>query len=634
LVLVALSLLTAASGAWAQTVPSRPQSADLKALSIEELMEVDVSVAGRRGERAVDAAAAISVISREDIRRAGVNNLPEALRLANALMVGRANNGTWALSTRGFATETANKLLVMIDGRSIYSPLFSGMFWDEHDLVLEDIDRIEVIRGPAAALWGPNAVNGVINIVTRHASLTQGALVSLRAGNEERASVTARYGGGAGEGGHYRVFSRYTFRDAARLTTGEAAGDEWSFGHAGFRVDFGGRPQEFSAQGQLYLGRRGQFAADDIDMAGGHLLGLWRRQIGVGSELSLQTYFDRRHRRVPPTFEEWRNTFDIELEHRFPLGDRHLFVWGGGYRITADDTVPSPVLVFAPEDRTWSLLGGFINDQVVLLPDRLHLTLGVRVDRSGFTGAEVQPTARARWTPTGRQTVWVAASRAARTPSRLDRDTQVFAGGVLVSAGSGEFRSERVTVYEAGYRVRPQPNLVIDLAAFRNRYDDVRSRELFPGGAPQVVVGNTLSARGSGLEVTAAYQALPPLRTFVSYAYLDLAFARAPGSRDVTGGVLEANDPRHLLAFRWTADVAPDWELDGSLRRIGALPHSPVPEYTEASLRLGWRPTADWDLSLIGRDLLQDTHIEFASPNAARFVAVERSLSLRLTVAF
>jgi iron complex outermembrane recepter protein len=626
-----IALATAAS---AQTAPSRPRPADLKALSIEELMEIDVALAGRRSERVVDAAAAVSIISREDIRRAGVNSVSEALRLANALFVGRAQSATWAISPRGFATETSNKLLVMIDGRSIYSPLFSGVFWDEHDLVLEDIDRIEVVRGPAAALWGPNAVNGVINVVTRHTSETHGTLLSLRLGNEERASATARYGGAAGERGHYRVFSRYTVRDEARLVTGEPAGDDWSFGHAGFRVDFGDEAQEIGAQGQFHLGRRGQFQAADIEMAGGHLQGHWRRQTGPTSHVSVRTYFDRRHRRVPPVFEEWRNTFDIGLEHQFPLGARHRLVWGGGYRVTADDTVPSPTILFDPEDRTWSMLGGFVNDQVLLVPDRITLTLGVRVDRSDFTGAEVQPTVRARWTPTVRQTVWGAVSRAVRTPSRLDRDTQVFAGGVLLTAGSRDFRSESVVAYEAGYRVRPQPHLVIDVATFHNRHEDVRSREFFPGGSPQIVAGNTLRARSSGLELVANYQPVPMLRTFLSYAYLDLGFSRAAGSRDVAGLAPEANDPRHQFAFRWTADLGPALELDGSTRRIGALPYSPVPAYTEASLRLGWRVAPHWDVSFIGRDLLHDTHLEFASPTAARLVLVERSLSVRLTVAF
>jgi iron complex outermembrane recepter protein len=633
--LLAAVVCLAAGGvsASAQTAPSQPRPADLKALSIEELMEVDVSVAGRRTERVADAAAAVSIISREDIRRSGVNSLPEALRLANAMFVGRASNGTWAISPRGFATETSNKLLVMIDGRSIYSPLFSGMFWDEHDLVLEDIDRIEVVRGPAAALWGANAVNGVINIVTRHASQTRGALVSVRTGNVERASASARYGADLGRRGAYRVFSRYTYRDQARLATGEPAGDEWSFGHAGFRLDFEGL-HELSAQGQIYVGRRGQFIGDDINMGGGHLLGAWRRRLAPDSDLSVQVYFDRRHRRVPPTFEEWRNTFDAELQHRFTAGGRHQLVLGAGYRLTSDDTVPTPGLAFVPEDRSWSLLSGFVNDQVLLVPDRLMLTLGVRVDRSEFTGAEVQPTARLRWTPGRPHTLWAAVSRAVRTPSRLDRDTRVFAGGVLVSAGSDGFRAENVVAWEAGYRLRPMPNLVVDLATFRNRYHDLRSREIFPGQSPQLVVGNTLRARSSGLETVVSYQPVPALRTFLSYTFFDLESSRAPGSRDLAGIAPEANDPRHFVAFRWTTDVSPNVEIDGALRRIGALPYAPIPAYTEGHLRLGWRVAPDWEVSFIGRDLLHERHVEFASPTAPRIVALERSLSVRLTVMF
>jgi iron complex outermembrane recepter protein len=603
-------------------IASVPQEADtvepteLKSLSIEELMEIDVTSVSRRSEQVSQAAAAVTVITSEDIRRSGVTSLPEALRLANALHVARVDSRTWAISARGFNISTANKLLVLIDGRSVYTPLFSGVFWDVQDVLLEDVDRIEVIRGPGATLWGANAVNGVINIITKSARQTQGGLVNAGAGNEERGFGALQHGGTLGERTWYRAYGKHRSIDALALASGGSAEDPLRMTQGGFRVD-GERSDRdsFTLQGDLYQGESGELVRADTDVDGGNLLGRWTRRFSETSSLDLQIYWDRTHRRVPTQFEEHRDTWDMELQHRLPFGGgRHDLVWGLGYRVSADDVESTPVLAWVPGERSLDLFTVFAQDEISLVPDRLRLTLGARLESHEIAGTEVQPTVRVAWTPNGseRQILWGAVSRAVRAPTRIDEDIRFLSGPVVVLQGSSDFDFEKVVAYELGYRIQPRASTSVDFVSFYNVYDDLRSQERPTSGAPiPVTLGNNLNAETWGGELRINFQAAPWWRLYSSYNYFQKDLSLDPGSTDPTGGLSEGNDPDSRFALRSYMDLPGRLELDAWLRYVDQLPQPRIPAYTELDLRLGWRATDRLELSLVGQNLLHDQHAEF-----------------------
>ena len=628
-VLAALFLL--ARGAWGQE-EALPAS-ELRRLSIEELMEIDVTSVSKRSEPVFRAAAAISVITREDMRRSGVSSLPEALRLASSLHVARFNSGTWAVSARGFNINTANKMLVLIDGRSIYTPLFSGVFWDVQDVVLEDVERIEVIRGPGATLWGANAVNAVVNIITKSARDTQGSLVSVSAGTEDRGIGAVRHGGRLGEKVWYRAYGKYRYLDSLALATGESAEDPLRMAQGGFRVDGDASDRDaFTLQGDAYKGLAGSPIRSDSDLEGGNLLGRWSRRLSEESNLELQVYWDRTYRRVPGQFEEHRDTWDVDFQHRLPFGRRHDVVWGGGYRVSRDDVESTPLLAWIPNRDTQELFNVFVQDEVALIEDRLQLTVGSKFEVNESTGLEVQPSIRLGWTPDDRHTVWGAVSRAVRTPTRIDEDTRFLVGSVTLLSGSRDFESEELLAYEVGYRVQPRPALSVDLAAFYNVYDNLRSQEPVVAGRPfPVVLDNKLEADTYGFELRANFQAATWWRWHAGYAYFEKDLRLDPDSRDPTGGLGEGNDPEHRFSLRSMIDLPGSVELDAWLRYVDRLPFPALAEYTELDLRLGWRPTDRLELSLVGQNLLHDQHAEFPAP---RQEEVERSVYGKATWRF
>ena len=630
----ALGLL-AALPALAQEEPPPVEPSELKKLSIEELMEVDVTSVSRRSERVSQAAAAVTVITSEDIRRSGVTSLPEALRLANGLHVARFDSRTWAISARGFNISTANKMLVLIDGRSIYTPLFSGVFWDVQDVLLEDVDRIEVVRGPGATLWGANAVNGVINIITKGARQTQGGLVNAGAGTEERGFGALQHGGTLGEKTWYRAYGKYRSLDALALARGGSAEDPLRMAQGGFRVD-GDRSarDSFTVQGDVYDGRIGELVRPDTDVSGGNLLGRWARRFSEASSLDLQVYWDRTHRRVPTQFEEDRDTWDVELQHRLPLGasGRHDLVWGLGYRSSTDDVEDSPVLVWVPEHRTQDLFTAFAQDEISLVPDRLRLTLGARLESHEIAGTEVQPTVRLAWTPSERQILWGAVSRAVRAPTRIDQDSRFLAGPVVIVRGSRDFDFEEVVAYELGYRLQPRASTSVDLATFYNVYDNLRSQERPASGAPiPITLANKLNAETYGAELRLNVQVTPWWRLYSGYTYFHKDLSLDPDSTDATGGRAEGNDPDHRFALRSYLDLPGRLELDAWLRYVDRLPSPRVPSYTELDLRLGWRATDRLELSLVGQNLLHDQHAEFFTATPEE---VERSVYGKATWRF
>jgi iron complex outermembrane receptor protein len=630
LVRTALALWCASSGAAAAQAPVTITAQDLKRLSIEELAELDVTSVSRRVERLSQSAAAVDVIRQDDIRRTGVVSLAEAMRLGAGLDVARFDGRTWAISARGFNIITADKLLVLMDGRTLYSPLSSGTFWDVQDTLLADVDRIEVIRGPGGTIWGANAMNGVVNIITRSAADTRGSMALLAAGTEERVIAAARHGGRMGAGGSYRVYGKFRARDANVFASGQDAADETRLGQGGFRLDSDHRgAARWTVQGDVYRGVEGLFDRDDTDVAGGHVLGRWTRRQSAASEFQVQVYYDRTHRRVPLQFRETRDTFDADAQHHLSVGRRHDVVLGGGFRVTSGDAIGSAGFVFEPVGRTDTLVSLFAQDEIAIRPGRVYLTVGSKFERNDFSGVEVQPTVRARWSRGERETVWGAVSRAVRLPTRFDTDLRLVGPtGAPLLAGNPGFDSESVIAYEAGYRVLPHARVSFDVAAFVNRYDDLRSQELPSRLGPVILLGNTLNAVASGVEVATAAQVLEPWRVHASFSFLNKDFSVDAGSRDISGGRSEGNDPDFLFALRSYLDLPRGFALDGFFRYVPDRPAPAVPGYAELDVRLGWTVRPGLEISLVGQNLLNDRHPEFGAPGPLRY-EFERGAYLR-----
>ncbi len=621
LAVAACLTLASAGPAYPALPPDQDPSTKLKGLSLEQLMEIDVTSVSRRSEPVSGAAAAITVITGEDLRRSGANNLPDALRITAGLEVAQSNGNTWAISARGFNTTAANKLLVLIDGRSIYTPLFSGVFWDVQDLLLEDVDRIEVIRGPGATLWGANAVNGVINILTRSAQDTQGTLVSAGGGTEEGGFASFRHGGKVGEGTAYRAYGKYSYHDALALANGDSARDPLRRGQAGFRLDRSDRGSGgLTLQGNAYHGLAGQrvVVRDDTVLDGADLLGRWTHTYAENSGSDFQVYYDYTHRQIPQWFEEHRHTLDLDYQHRQPLAARQDLVWGAGYRVTHDQVGNSAGVAFLPDSVTESLFSAFVQDEIALA-HHLRLTVGTKLEHNRWTGFELQPSVRFAWVPDDRRTLWGAISRAVRTPTRYDEDIVFYTAGNPILEGSSDFRSEALLAYEVGYRVQPRTGLSFDLATFYNVYDDLRSYE--PAAPPAVFpyhFANELRGETWGFEGRASWQAASWWRLHAGYVYFDKSLRLDPGSFDPTGGGLEGNDPRSRAVLRSLMDLPRGFELDGTLRYVGRLPSPAVPAYTELDLRLGWQVSDRLELSLVGQNLLHARHPEFGPPSPLR----------------
>ena len=617
---VALCLLLLSPAALAQSLAQDAegtQARDLKKLSIEELTQVEVVSVSRRTEVLSNTAAAVSVIREVDIRRSGAVILAEALRLGGAVDVARVSGSTWGISIRGFNISTANKLLVLIDGRSTYSGLFGGTFWDVQDALLPDLDRIEVIRGPGGTIWGANAVNGIINIISKPAAETQGTVLTLIGGVNERAVVSARHGGRAGRG-HYRVYGKYRMRDAQVTPSGKSAEDEIKFGQGGFRIDSERTPAStWSISGAAYRGTNGVADGPDTDVSGGHLLGRWIRRAGSSDALTVQAYFDRSYRRVPAQFEGTKNLAEVDVQQQLERG-RHLLVLGGTGRITRANDVGSGRLRFEPQVRTGWTVTAFAQDEFMVSPERVYVTAGAKLGRNNFTGFDVMPNVRLRVHPAPRQMVWAAVSRAVRLPTRFDEDLRLIdpeRGSVLLR-GSDTFEPESVVAYEAGYRVIPRSWLSLDGAVFLNHYDRLRSQEVRLEPGPVTVLENKLNARTRGVELAATVQPMPTWRLHGSYTWLRKRVSFDPGSTDRTGGASEGNDPSHLVSARSYIDLPRDLSLDAMFRFVGRRPAPPVEAYAELDLRFGWAVRPDWELSLVGQNLLHDRHAELLSTSA------------------
>jgi len=628
----------------------------LKRMSLEELMNVEITSVSRTEESLRDAAAAVAVVTPEILRRSGATNIPDALRLVPGIHVGEQTSSAWAVSSRGFSNINSEKLLVLSDTRSIYTPLVSGVTWDVQDYVLQDIERIEVIRGPGAALWGSNAVNGVINITTRSARDTHGTYLEATAGTFDRAEVAARYGAETAGGVNYRVFAKYKERDG---TDHEVPGqdDDWQMAHVGFRTDWdSGDVDSFTVQGDAYAGEIGQLVPAitiigrpgptgrlEADVSGGNVLARWRRSSDESSDIQLRAYYDYT-RRDDPSYIDTLHTFDLDFQQRKDLSN-HELVWGIAYRVTSNRNEAGPLFRLDPEEATDQLFSGFIQDQVSL-GDRVRLTLGTKLEHNDFSGFEVQPSVRLAWVPDANHTLWAAISRAVRVPTRFERDIAIDAtdpaGDPIVRLlGNDDFDAEELIAYEAGYRWQPLQVLSFDLALFYNDYDQLASIEL---GEPFIDPAdgrtiipissvNQMDGRTYGAELLVEWQPVESWRLTASYSHIDMDLT--PQGLDINRNEwIEDSTPRDIAGLRSFLTLGERFEVDAQLRYqsdIGRLPLVVTGEgidgYTELDLRLGWRVSAQWMLSLVGQNLLHDEHVEFGPPEGRG--ALERAAYLK-----
>jgi len=650
----------------------QPPPFDLASLSLEQLGNLQVTSVSRKAQRFNDTAAALFVITNEDIRRSGATSIPEVLRMVPGLQVGRIGTDRWAVTARGFAGRFANKLLVQIDGRSIYSHLFSGVLWETQDVVLEDIERIEVIRGPGAALWGANAVNGIINIITKRAADTQGVLAQAGAGNREKGFATLRYGGKPDDDTQYRVYARGYARAESVDANGAGVGDDSLSKHAGFRLDrridagdratlSGDTYESHSREPSTRVSVLPPYVASPLGTEtarGVHLLARYDHTLTDGSQATLQAYAESGFIGSDPIVEH-RDTYDLDFQHRRLLGSRHDLVWGLHYRVSRDDiTTPLSTLQIAPRREEFRIVSAFVHDEIALVPQRLRLIAGAKLEHNSYTGMEPQPNLRLLWTPDPVHAVWAAWSRAARTPSRSERgetfDFQVFPPFsaenpspfpvLLRSTSVGvEPRSEKLAAFEVGYRAQLGARLAVDLTAFANHYTDLHSSTLGPAQlvfdpVPYFLVpapsDNSLSAHTRGFEASLDWRPLDRWRLQASYTLLHISLPTTSSDalRNALAQAEMDHTVRNQLSLRSLFDLAPGHQFDLWLRHVSRIAFSDVPAYTTLDARYGWRPTKNFDLSLVGQDLLHERHGEdnqdftFAPP-----LQVRRGVYLRAT---
>jgi iron complex outermembrane receptor protein len=584
-------------------------AAELKQLSLEALLNQDVTIVTRRPEKLSASPSAVQVITGEDIHRSGATSLPEALRLASNLQVAQVNSHDWAISARGFNNTLANKLLVMIDGRSVYTPLDAGVFWDVQNVLLEDIDRIEVVSGPGGALWGANAVNGVINIVTKSAKDTQGLLIEGGAGSFLQDFGAVRYGGSNGTNLFYRVYAQRFDRNSAVFPNGNDARDSWDMSQGGLRVDW--LPSEvntLTVQGDIYSGSETTVPAN-TSLDGQNIIGRWSHTISDTSDLTLQAYFDRTWRRVPNLFAEDLKTYDFDFQFRFGLGQRQSITWGAGYRLMQDAVENSAAIAFIPPHRNMQLFSGFIQDEITLVPDHLQLTLGTKLEHNDFSGFEFQPSVRLAWTPAERHTIWAAVSRAVRSPSRIDSDVELPGAPPFQVVGNKDFDSETVLAYEAGYRVRPMDPLTLSLASFYNDYDHLRSiNALTP---TNFIIANGFQGQTWGFEFSGTYQLTDWWRLRAGYTYLNkLLWSHRPA---VNPSVREGNDPENRFRIQSVMNLPAHFQLDLIGRYVDILANPHVPSYFSFDARLAWWWKDNLEISIVGQNLLDNQHPEFGA---------------------
>jgi iron complex outermembrane recepter protein len=662
-VIVAFILL-----AMSTTILAQKPGSDLTDKSIEFLMDIEVTSVSKKEERLFQAAAAVYVITQEEINRSGLTSIPELLRLVPGLQVARIDGSKWAITARGFNARIANKLLVLIDGRTVYSPETSGVYWEVQDLVLEDVERIEVIRGPGGSLWGANAVNGVINIITKRTRDTEGGLVTATVGSEDRAIVNFRYGAKLGDKASYRFFGKYLNRNELVDLSGRGANDGQQSGRGGGRVDWQPTDRdELTLEGEIYRSKLSEnptgvsltnpfapFVNRSADFSGGHIRGRWARAFSKRSDMALQVYFDRFNRQLFE-FGSQVNTFDVDFQHHVAIGKRHDVVWGFGYRLVSHHTesISSSSIHLRPEAKTVQLFSGFGQDEITLVKDRLRLIVGIKLEHNYLSGLEAQPSVRLAWTPGRHQTVWAAASRAVRTPTRVEQDLhvnlQAFPGPggmplIVTAFGNPSPNSEVLRAYEVGYRAQPQRKLSLDVATFYNVYDRLTTHEL---GAPffeahplphlvmPTYFGNLLRGETYGLEAAVNLDLSHRWKLRGSYSFLRVHLHRDPTSRDPSSEKAEGHAPRHQFQLHSYLNLRRNLNLDTAVYRVSSLRTRQIPGYTRVDAKFAWRLRESLEVSGGVQNLLDKRHSEFDGSDSLVLPSqVRRSVFGKLTWRF
>ncbi|HEV2673766.1 MAG TPA: TonB-dependent receptor [Aliidongia sp.] len=589
--------------------PAAAQTIDeLRQLSIEELANVQISSVSKTSGPLSDAPAAVYVISHEDIVRSGLTRIPELLRLAPNLEVAQLSPTSYAISARGFNVgnnaSLSDKLLVLVDGRSVYTPLFGGVYWDMQQVLPENIERIEVISGPGATLWGANAVNGVINIITRKASDTQGGVLTIGAGNLER-SASLQYGGKIGDNLTYRVHAEGAYYSPYQVPGGPDASDSWSKPQGGFRIDWTPAGDALSLQGDIYQASE----APNGSIGGRDMLASWQHQLGNGS-LQLQAYFDEAKRYLDDGNGGFSiATYDVEFQHSFTLGARNSIVWGAGDRVISYH-FENTALAFVPAGQTLNLSDIFGQDTIGL-SDRVKLTLGLKLENDPFADTEPLPSARISWKVTDDALLWSAVSRAIRAPTPVDRDLVESLGGAPFLTGSQSFVPEVLTAYEVGTRIQASPRLSFSVSSFYNVYDDLRTIETAPGGFLPLRWGNKMMGLVYGTEIWGSFRVADWWRLSASVDLQHEHLRFKPGSSGIGGLAFAAEDPNHQATLRSSMNLADDVTWEADLRYVGKLQNTTVPEYAEMNTSLGWTLSKSLEVTLSGFNLLHAHHVEF-----------------------
>lgn len=636
----------------ASQTPVAGGSGDLTQLSLEELMNLEVTSVSRKEQAAFDAPAALFIITRDDIRRMGVNSLPEVFAFVPGMEVARVSSSTWAIGVRGYNGVLSDKLQVLIDGRSVYTPAFSGVNWDVQDVLLEDVERIEIIRGPGGTLWGANAVNGVINVITRKSQDTKGAMVSIGHGQKERSAVAFRFGEKLGENAFIRVYAKSLTRDQLESVFPFKTSDDWNVERGGFRVDWDLKPEStLTLQGELYRGKTNSwdvlifpeypyvFLSDaHRSDAGGHFIGRWSSTTSAGGKYDLQGYIDSFHRDYE-VYGERRTTLNLDFQHHVAPRKLHDLVWGVGFRASADQMRSSFQMTFNPEKENNYLFSIFAQDEINWAEGRTKLVGGVKFEHNNWSGLEFLPNLRLSRKLGDRTLVWISAARAVRTPSRELRDSHstlvlFFDPTTPIGfdlAGSRSVKSEKLHAFEAGARVSVNEHLTLDLAAFSNHYSDLTSGTLSgyfvdPRFTPpleffSVSTGNRAHSKTQGIELAADFRPAHWWRVKATASSLSIEQKYQEHSYAFSGVILQApeDSPKQTYSLWSSMDLGARWELDLAFRHVGKLSSSAstlayrpeVPSYTEMNARIGFRLSPRIDLALVGQNLLHRKHLEF-----------------------
>jgi iron complex outermembrane receptor protein len=639
---IAPFLLTVLGYAAAARAQGAQPPVPLRELSLEQLGRLEVTTVSKQPAEVWRTPAAITVITQDDIRRSGVTTLPELLRLVGGVQVSRLDSDHWAIGIRGLTNAFSKALLVMIDGRSVYTPLFGGVYWQVQETPLEDVERIEVIRGPGGTIWGSNAVTGVINVITKHPRDTVGVLVSAGAGNVDQGRASVRFGDTLGDALSYRVYATGSVRDAQHHDDGDPF-DDWSLGQAGFNLDFSrGDGGSLRLQGDTYTGTMGERTAvgsyappsrlvlrgDDI-VRGGNVLARWERDIPGGTRLRLQGYYDRTVRNAIH-FGEDRNTVDVDVLLRTPLARRHQLSWGAGVRNSRSNTTQlQPTLSVVPEDRDQRLASLFAQDEIEILPDQLFLTVGAKLEHNSYSGWEVQPSARMLWRVDTQESLWGAVTRAVRTPSRIETDLRLTAFGLpsplayVQVAGTPAFDAEGLVSLEGGYRRLLTPSLYLDVTAFHNTFDGLASYATFvpsvqTSPVPHLLFSSTyqngIKAVSDGFEVAGDFRPRSWLRTRGAYALFSIDTKTRAGYREDPLNLQAYQDsvPRHQGSVQASLTLPGRIEVDYVQRAVSRIVFNGVPSYVTGDARVGWGVASGVTLALAAQNLWAPDHVEFA----------------------